>query len=190
MTRTMTHPETGAPAVVRLRPVERDDTERMARLLERLSPISRYRRFFSPLPRITGRLVAALTDVDHDRREALAAVVDDELVGMAEYVRRAHRREEAEIAVFVEDRWQRRGLARLLTAELARLGRRRGIDRFTASTLAENRPVLAMVRNMAPGADLDPVGVDVEMVIPLRRPDQVAAEASPAGWPPLAAGQA
>jgi RimJ/RimL family protein N-acetyltransferase len=175
---------------VRLRPVERDDAERMARLLERLSAKTRYRRFFSPMPRISGRLVAALTDVDHDRREALAAVVDGELIGMAEYVRRRDRREEAEIAVFVEDRWQRRGLARLLTSELARLGRRRGIDRFTASTLAENRPVLAMVRNMSPSADLDPVGVDVEMVIPLRRPAQVAAEAPPAAWPPLAAGQA
>jgi GNAT superfamily N-acetyltransferase len=189
-TALLRHPETGAATVVRLRPLERDDTERMARLLERLSPTARYRRFFSPTPRISARLVAALTDVDHDRREALAAVVDDELVGMAEYVRSTDRGEAAEVAVFVEDRWQRRGLARLLTNELARIGRRRGIDRFTASVLAENRPVLTLVRTASPGAGLEAVGADVDVVIPLRRPAQVAAVASPAGRPPLAVGQA
>jgi GNAT superfamily N-acetyltransferase len=190
-TALLRHPETGAAAVVRLRLLERDDTERMAGLLDRLSPTARYRRFFSPLPRITGRLVAAMTDVDHDRREAVAAVVGDDMIGLAEYVRSAHRPDAAEVAVVVEDRWQRRGLARLLTSELARIGRGRGVERFTAAVLAENRPVLAMVRNLSPGAALEPAGTDVEVVIPLRRPTQLPVESPAASLPPLAAaGQA
>jgi RimJ/RimL family protein N-acetyltransferase len=161
------NPDIGAPAVARVRLISRDDTDRLERLLSRMSPESRYRRFFTPLPRIPRRLVETLTTVDGDRRVAVAAILDGEIIGMAEYVRSARDEGAAEIAVMVEDRWHRNGLARLLTAELARHATSRGIHRLTASVMAESRPAVAMVRALAPDASIVADGTLVEVAVPL-----------------------
>ena len=51
-------------------------------------------------------------------------------------------RGEAEIAVVVEDRWQAKGVGKLLLSGLAREANRRGIGTFTGLALGENRRVL------------------------------------------------
>ena len=79
------------PAVVTLadgarlviRPIEPTDRDLMAAGFERLSPESRYRRFFSPLPDLTGRQLDYLTRVDHHDHEALVALDADSGDGVA-----------------------------------------------------------------------------------------------------------
>ena len=54
-----------------------DDRELIVAAFERLSPRSRYLRFFSPLPRLTTGMLDALMDVDHVRHVALVAVHEE-----------------------------------------------------------------------------------------------------------------
>src|SRR5437868_10974662 len=70
-----------------IRPIERQDRGRLRPLFARLTPESRYRRWLSPKHTLTERELAYLTDVDHDRHEALAAVdeADGSFVAAARY---------------------------------------------------------------------------------------------------------
>ena len=70
-----------------IRQVRPDDKRLIAEGIERLSPESRYRRFFRPLDRLSERDLAYLTEIDHTDHEALAAIDPEagELVGVARY---------------------------------------------------------------------------------------------------------
>lgn len=161
-----------SPAVLRdgseveLRPLEPADRERIKRLFFRLSPESVYRRFLSPIQEPSEVGLDRLLDIDHAGREAVAAVVKDEVVGVARYFR-ADGATEADIAVLVEDAWQGRGLSLLLVDRLASLARSRGITRFTAIILSQNRPAIAVVRRAFPNASfkLDETEVSASMEI-------------------------
>src|SRR5436305_15275405 len=109
-----------------VRPVEPDDDQRVRRLLERLSPESIYRRFFTLFPSPPANVLRRLTVVDHRDHEAFAVLDGDEIVAIASWDRLAGAADEAEIAVLVEDAWQHKGLGhalvRMLTGEAARRG--------------------------------------------------------------------
>jgi GNAT superfamily N-acetyltransferase len=85
-------------------------------------------------------MLAYLADVDRDYNEALVALVGDEIVGHAIYALQEPR--EAEMAIVVEDRWQSRGIGRLLLSRLAEEAGRRGIESFSGAVLGENRDAL------------------------------------------------
>ena len=72
-------------AVLSVRPIEPDDVDRLGRMFGRLSPTTIYRRFFSPIHEASPRMLMRLTNVDHDRREALVALDGDEIVAVARY---------------------------------------------------------------------------------------------------------
>src|SRR5262245_51411164 len=95
------------PALARLEP---GDGELLRRFFYRPSPETVYRRFMSPLARPEQARPERLLDVDHRDREAILAVVDGEIVGVARYSRRG-RSDSADLAVVVADAWQRRGVA-------------------------------------------------------------------------------
>jgi len=148
-----------------LRPIEPEDLRRLERLFYRLSPTTVYRRFFRPVARPSRRVLDELANVDHQAREAIAALDGDEIVGVARYGRGADG--EYELAVVVEDAWQRRGVGRLLMAELTERARRSGIDRFTATVLSENKAVQCFIRALAPDARFSGWGLSADVVIPL-----------------------
>ena len=64
-------------STVEVRPVVPADRQLIAEGFERLSPESRYRRFFSPVSRLSSRQLDYLTDVDHHDHEALLAIDED-----------------------------------------------------------------------------------------------------------------
>jgi GNAT superfamily N-acetyltransferase len=151
---------------VALRPLATDDGERLRRLFHRLSPTSVYRRFRSPVPAPRAACLARLLDVDHDQREALAAVVGDEVVAVARYARLAGG--EAELALLVEDAWQRRGLGGALARRLAAVARRRGVRAFQAFTLGENVAAIRLLRRLSPAARLWWADGEIQAEVPLR----------------------
>jgi GNAT superfamily N-acetyltransferase len=123
-----------------IRSVSADDKEALRRMLCRLSPRTIYRRFHTPYPSVPGWMLDLMIDVGHRDRESLVAVAGGEIVGHAMYVR--ENGGEAEVAVVVEDRWQSKGVGKLLLLDLAREASRRGIGSFTGLALGENRRVL------------------------------------------------
>jgi RimJ/RimL family protein N-acetyltransferase len=135
-----------------LRPLQPDDKRRIAQAFERLSPETRYRRFFAPLPRLNEQDLRYLTEVDHHDHEALAAVNPENgaIVGVARYVR-SDDPTEAEVAVVVGDPWQGRGVATALLQRLVARAREEGIDHFVALVMSDNTEALELFRNLAPG---------------------------------------
>jgi GNAT superfamily N-acetyltransferase len=139
-------------AEYQVRAIEPEDAERLRRMFFRLSPETVYLRFFRPVRAPSDKNLEFLSTVDHDAREAVVAVVGDEIVGVARYDRSGGPGPaEAETAIVVEDGWQHQGVARHLMIELTRRAQARGIEAFTATMLGDNRPVLAFMRSFAPG---------------------------------------
>jgi GNAT superfamily N-acetyltransferase len=154
-----------------VRPIEIGDAERLERMFGRLSRESIYYRFFSPIPRLSRSALVRLVDVDHCHRDALVALDGDEIVAEVRYGALAagpsEAPDEAEIAVIVEDAWQRRGLGTRLTARLATLARERGYARFIATILGENRAALRLVRKLSPDATFSFAHGEYEARLPL-----------------------
>src|SRR5919106_858634 len=77
---------------------------------------------------------------------AFVALRDDVMVGVARYDR-LPTRSEAEVAFFVDDRHQGRGMATLLLEYLAEAARRTGITGFTATVLPSNSRMVGVFRS-------------------------------------------
>ena len=156
------------------RPVRADDDARLARMWPRLSMDSIYRRFHSPLRGLPPATVDHLVAVDHDLREALVAVVGDEVVGVARYDRSPADPDSAEFAVVVEDAWQGIGVGRQLLDELAALAARRGVRRLTAIVQMDNDRMVWLIRRLLPGSRLTLDAGVYEVDSPLNAPARPA----------------
>jgi GNAT superfamily N-acetyltransferase len=139
---------------VATRPVQPDDDARLVRLWPRLSADTVYRRFHSPLRGLPAATVRHLVVVDHDRRDAVVAVVGGEIVGVARYDRSPADPTTAEFAVLVEDAWQGVGLGRRLLLELSDLAAARGVRRLTATVQADNDRMVWLIRRLLPNSRL------------------------------------
>jgi RimJ/RimL family protein N-acetyltransferase len=128
--------------------MRRSDRAALALAVAALSPESRYRRFLSPKPRLTDRELASLTDLDHHAREALVALdpAGSGWVAVARYASFVDEPTTADVAVTVADAWQRRGVGTALLALLVERARREGIVCLRATTLADNRAALRLLR--------------------------------------------
>jgi GNAT superfamily N-acetyltransferase len=126
------------------RRLQADDTLAVAEMFLRLSDESRRRRFLSVKPYLTEADVALVTDVDHAKREAVAALDDDDrIIAIAQYAETATPGT-AEIAVAVVDEHQGQGIGRALVGAIMRCARANGYDRLVATTVWENRAARAL----------------------------------------------
>jgi GNAT superfamily N-acetyltransferase len=134
-----------------VRPIVPEDKAAIVAGFERMSPESRYRRFFAPLDRLSERDLAYLTEVDHHDHEALIGfdAATREPVGVARYIR-SDAPTEAEVAVTVVDDWQGRGVATALLERLTARAHEEGITHFLALVLTENRDAIELFDHMAP----------------------------------------
>jgi GNAT superfamily N-acetyltransferase len=162
---------------VRIRPIESADKLLLAEGFERLSPETRYRRFFAPLERLSERDLRYLTEVDHHDHEALVALDPDrgDLIGVARYVR-SEQPTEAEVAVVVGDPWHGNGVASALLERLGARAREEGIDHFVALVLSDNEDVLGLFRSLAPDGSQTrrSASGNVEVVIELPEPGRLS----------------
>ena len=156
-------------ARIGVRPVEPGDRRRLEEGLERLSPRSRYQRFFVPTDQLSDRDWTYLTTIDHRRHEALLGIdaATGEGVGVARYVVIDADPVTADIAVTVADAWQGRGVGRALLRRLAERARENGIERFSGLILAENTPMLRLMAGLGPVVSRTPHGGTVELVVDL-----------------------
>ena len=149
-----------------VRPVEPSDRALLEQGFERLGPESRYRRFFSPVKRLSEQQLDYLTRIDHHDHEALLAIDErtGEAVAVARYVRVGNGLAEPAIAVI--DDWQGRGLAGPLLELLSRRAREEGVRRFAAPILAENHAAVAVFERLGPSSKTH-AGREIELLIDL-----------------------
>ncbi|MFV2194920.1 GNAT family N-acetyltransferase [Nocardiopsis sp. LOL_012] len=127
-----------------LRPITAADADLLRDFHSRLSPETIYYRFFAPYPRLSDRDVERFTTVDYEDRVALVATISGVLVAVVRYDKLAP--DEAEVAFVVEDAQQGRGLASVLLEHIGAAARERGVRRFIADVLPENRRMINVFR--------------------------------------------
>ena len=126
---------------VHVRPIRPGDAAAHRAFFGAQSPQSVYFRFFGPRSELSDTEVARFTTVDYHDRMAFVAFLRDEMIAVGRYDRLAGG-DEAEVAFAVADGHQGRGLATLLLEYLATYAAEKGITRFAADTLIDNRRML------------------------------------------------
>ena len=126
---------------VHIRPIRPDDADAHRAFFAHQSEQSVYFRFFGPRSALSDREVTHFTTVDFHDRMAFVAFLRDEMIAIGRYDRHAGGNT-AEVAFAVADEHQGRGLATLLLEYLATYAATKGITRFTADTLIDNRRML------------------------------------------------
>lgn len=149
-----------------LRPLRRDDSEKLLEFFTRLSDRSRMLRFFAPVSPQTARRAARLDEVDYDRTFGIVAELGDDLIAVGTY-QRTDDPTSAEVAFAVSDEHQARGIGSILLEHLAAVGRTMGLRRFTASTLPENRRMLRVFHEAGWEVDREHVEGVVELSFPI-----------------------
>lgn len=153
---------------VRFVPVTPEHRERLRLGFQEASPETRFRRFLTPLSRLTEDQLDYLTDVDFVDHVAwgVETMPDRHGIAIGRWVRSSADPKSAEAAVAVLDGYHNRGIGRALLRLLAETAIARGVRRFSAEVLAGNEPMLALLEELgAETAGRD--GPVLEMSVPL-----------------------
>jgi acetyl coenzyme A synthetase (ADP forming)-like protein len=126
---------------VHLRPIRPDDADAHRAFFAHQSEQSVYFRFFGHRSELTDQEITQFTTVDFHDRMAFVAFLRDDMIAIGRYDRLAGG-DAAEVAFAVADKHQGRGLATLLLEYLAAYAATKGITRFTADALIDNRRML------------------------------------------------
>jgi GNAT superfamily N-acetyltransferase len=132
--------------MVSIRQLTTADGAAVLHLHEQLPERDRYLRFFTLGSAHLAAFATRLTTADDAHRGALGAFVDGELVGVAHY-EVLDDPAEAEVALAVNHAIQAHGVGTLLLEHPVSLARDRGVRRFVAEVLAENRRMVDVFVN-------------------------------------------
>ena len=127
-------------SVAHVRPIMPADADALRRFHAGQSAESIYLRFFAPLKTLSDKDVARFTEVDHDWRVALVATLRGEIIGIARYDRLDATT--AEVAFHISDAQQGKGVGSVLLEHLAAIGQERGVAKFVADVLPQNRKMI------------------------------------------------
>jgi GNAT superfamily N-acetyltransferase len=136
---------------ITIRPIRDGDGPALEAAHDRLSPQSKYRRFLTAKPHLTKADARYLVQVDGQDHVAMVATpVDDpdRILAVARYVRLPEEPRTAEFAIVVGDAYQHEGMGTKLMERLAQSATERGVTRFRATLLAENRPARRLVHGL------------------------------------------
>jgi len=143
------HLRAGRTVVVRA--VRADDRHAFELAFERLSPDSRYTRFFAPLRELTPRMLDAVANPSPDCEVALVALSDEQgthpIVGGSRFSW-VPGSTTCEFAVTIADDWQGVGLARHLLETLIAVARTRGLRRMEGYVLPDNAGMRGLARRL------------------------------------------
>jgi GNAT superfamily N-acetyltransferase len=168
-----------------------DDKERLRAGFAKLSPASRYLRFFVAKPSLSESELRYLTETDGVAHVAIGASrIDDDAeggegdgLGVARFIRAADDPTIAEAAIAVLDDVQGRGLGSLLFMRLVAAAAERGIARFRCDVLAENAAMVEMIEGLAPERTvaMDAGVLTIEFALPAVEPRDDTPEDPPQG---------
>ena len=151
---------------VEVRPARPQDFEAVRAMHAAMSPDNMYLRFFSMSPAAAeqeARRVCREPDSEH---AALLAWQDGRLAGVGAY-ELSGKPGVAEVAFAVPDDMHGRGIASVLLEHLVWQARQRGLEAFTAETLAENSAMLRVFADAGLPAKRRIAGDTVELTFPL-----------------------
>jgi RimJ/RimL family protein N-acetyltransferase len=135
---------------VKVRAVRPDDKQRFLEAFKKLDPDTIYTRFFHHKKMLTDNELKSATELDFQSVVVLVVTIgegDHEvIIGAGRYVviDETGDSSSAEVAFTVEEDYHQQGIARILLQQLALIAREKGLSRFVAEVLPENRGMLTV----------------------------------------------
>ncbi len=135
---------------VKVRSIRPDDKKRVVEAFKKLDAESIYTRFFHHKKMLTEDELKAATELDFENAVALVVTTGDgeheTIIAAGRYVviDDTGKSRSAEVAFTVEEDYHRQGIARILLQHLAAIAREKGVSRFVAEVLPENRGMLTV----------------------------------------------
>ena len=151
---------------VEVRPARAEDAEAVRAMHAALSPDNMYLRFFSISPAAAGQEARRVCREPDSEHAALLAWQNGRLAGVGAY-ELSGKPGVAEVAFAVPDDMHGRGIASVLLEHLVWQARQRGLEAFTAETLAENSAMLRVFADAGLPAKRRIAGGTVELTFPL-----------------------
>jgi len=145
------HTRTNMGIEIFIRPIRPEDAVLLVDLFESLSPRSVYMRFFTPLKRLSHRMLARFTQLDYDREIALVALFgspeEEKMLGVARIILERNQKE-AEFSVVVGDVWQGKGIGATLLQRCLAIAKERRIEKVMGYVLSENKQMLSLGKKL------------------------------------------
>jgi RimJ/RimL family protein N-acetyltransferase len=135
---------------VKIRSIRPDDKKRLAEAFKNLDLESIYTRFFHHKKMLTEEELKSATEIDFEDAVALVVTTGEgaheTIIGAGRYVviEESGKWRSAEVAFTIEEDYHRQGMARILLQHLASIAREKGLSRFVAEVLPENRGMLTV----------------------------------------------
>ena len=132
------------------RPIKPTDEPALSEMLYSLSEQSVKTRYMTRTAAFPHRHIQQLTNVDYKKDFAIVGVVPsasgEEIVAIAQYFLDP-KTQAAEVAFVVQDEWQQKGMGTFLLDYITKIAKQRGVKRFYAKVLPNNKPMLAIFHN-------------------------------------------
>jgi acetyltransferase len=138
-----------------IRPIRPEDEPLMVEFHQKLSERTVYLRYFQPLKlsqRVAHERLRRICFTDYDREMVLlgehkGSAQTPEVVAVGR-LSKLHRRDEAELAVLIHDRFQHLGIGAELFRRLIAIARNENLRRLHSTILAENREMRAICQKL------------------------------------------
>ena len=132
------------------RPVKPTDEPALSEMLYSLSEKSVKTRYMTGTMSFPHSDVQRLANIDYQKDIAIVGVVpgvsDEEIVAIAQYFLDP-KTQSAEVAFLVQDEWQSKGMGTFLLDYITQIAKQRGVKRFNAKVLPNNKAMLAVFYN-------------------------------------------
>jgi acyl-CoA hydrolase len=140
------------------RPVKPTDEAALSEMLYSLSISSLRKRFFTHTQTFPHKDVQRLTNLDYKNELAIVGVVPgpsgEDIVAIAQFFLDP-KTQVAEVAFIVQDEWQAKGMGTYLLNYITGIAIERGIKRFYATVLPENKAMLNIFYNCGYNVNTD-----------------------------------
>jgi RimJ/RimL family protein N-acetyltransferase len=154
-----------------IRGIRPDDKAMVEAACQHLSSQSIYLRFFTTKSKLTEAELKWATEVDFEKTVALVVELDEgpqsAIIGAGRYIEYDHedRVRTAEIAFMVGDEFQGKGIGKLLIKHLTFIARAKGVTRFEALVLTENKGMLRVLSSSGLPMKTEKLGSEVRVVL-------------------------
>jgi RimJ/RimL family protein N-acetyltransferase/acyl CoA:acetate/3-ketoacid CoA transferase beta subunit len=132
------------------RPVKPTDETALSEMLYSLSEESVKTRYFTHTMRFPHKDVQQITNIDYQQNLSIVGTVPgvprEQIVAIAQYFLDP-KTQAAEVAFIVQDEWQKKGMGTFLLEYLTQIAKKRGVRRFYAKVLPNNRAMLTVFHN-------------------------------------------
>jgi hypothetical protein len=151
---------------ITIRPIKMDDMALEHDFIDKLSPETKHYRFFGAINNVSDKVLKSLCDIDGTNSMAFIATEQDNgkeiEIGVCRYVL-SENPDIHEMAITIADKWQHKGLSKLLIDQLTSYAKSHGVKTLYSVELAENPHMHTLSKELGMHAKRDPE--DVHQII-------------------------